>query len=268
MPTTFSGLLLFVVLLLPGFAYRVGRERRGTESTTSALRETAAVVTASVASEVFVVTVMSWLWSRHIDFGRLVREPRKYWLGDPATLAGWAIGLLAGACALAYLVTLLRGREIPEWGHRAAKRLKRIRIKKRRPVFAAVRWVWRQLTYTHPSGLSAWAVVFREAKLAKVLLDIRLTDGAWVSGSLMSHSTMGADTPDRDLVLGPPIRFRGAKGKLLRDYPASYLVISARQISAMFVSNLSSDQDINASRPPAVSHPPQAAAGEEAPPQQ
>lgn len=116
MPTTLSGLLLFVVLLLPGFAYQVGKERRGTERTTSALRETAAVVAASVASEVVVFAVTSWLWSRHIDFGRLVRDPHKYWLCDPATLGWWAIGLLAGACVLAYLMTQLRGRKVPPLG--------------------------------------------------------------------------------------------------------------------------------------------------------
>jgi hypothetical protein len=31
MPTTLTGLLLFAVLLLPGFAYLVGKERAGTE---------------------------------------------------------------------------------------------------------------------------------------------------------------------------------------------------------------------------------------------
>ncbi|MFG1855996.1 DUF6338 family protein [Actinomadura geliboluensis] len=29
MPTSFTGLLLFVVLLLPGFTYQVGKERSG-----------------------------------------------------------------------------------------------------------------------------------------------------------------------------------------------------------------------------------------------
>ncbi|GAA1616274.1 hypothetical protein GCM10009789_82830 [Kribbella sancticallisti] len=235
MPTTLSGLLLFVVLLLPGFAYQVGKERRGAERAISVLRETAAVVAASVASEIFVVAAMSWLWSRHIDFGRLVREPGKYWLDDPATFAGWGIGLLAGACVLAYLVTLLRGWEVPGWGHLVAKGLKRVRIKKRRPIFAAVRWVWRQLTYVHPSTLSAWGTVFREAKRSEVQLDITLTNGAYIRGMLMSHSTVGADTPDRDLILGPPIKYRNPGSKNTHDYPAGAVVVSARQIAVMFV---------------------------------
>ncbi len=272
MPTTLPGALLFVFLLLPGFAYQVGRERRGNERTTSVLRELSLVVVVSVVSQLLVFIAMSWLWSHYIDFGRLVREPREYWLSQPSTLGWWGMGLLFTASLGAYLFTQLRGAEIPGWGHRVATVLKWFSFGKkkhsRRPAFTLVRWLWRHFTYTHSSALSAWAVVFQETKLSKVVLDIRLTDGAWVSGSLMSYSSMGADTPDRDLILGPPIRIRGAKGKLLHPYPASNLIISARQISAIFVSRLSSDQDVDAERPPAVSHPPQAAAEEEVPPQQ
>jgi hypothetical protein len=268
MPTTLTGVLLFVVLLLPGFAYQVGKERRGIERTTSVLRETAAVVAASVASEIFVLAATSWLWSRHIDFGRLVREPRKYWLGHPATIAWWAIGLLAGAIVVAYLVTLLRGWEIPGWGHQVAKGLKWIRIGKRRPVFAVVRWVWRQVTYTHPSTLSAWGVLFRGAKRPQILVDIRLTDGAYVSGALVSASTVGADTPDRDLILGPPIKYRSPKGKNTHELPYGAVTISARQIGAMFVTKVSSSQSVSDPRPPAVSRRPQAAPEEAASPEE
>jgi hypothetical protein len=253
MPTTLTGLLLFVVLLLPGFAYQVGKERRGTERPASVLRETAAVVAVSVASEVFVLIATSWLWSRHIDFGRLVRDPRKYWHCHPADIIWWAVGLLAGAIAVAYLVTLFRSAKVPRWGHRVARQLKRIRIKKHRPVFVAARWVWRRITFVHPSTMSAWAALFRDAAAYEMLVDIRLTDGAWVSGAVLSYSTVGADTSDRELILGPPIKWRGAKGTALHDYPVSNVAVSARQISAMFVTKLRRDQNINDYRPPAVS---------------
>ena len=59
MPTTLTGLLLFVVLLLPGFAYLVGKERHGTERRLSPFRETVAIVAASVTSELFVLTVFA-----------------------------------------------------------------------------------------------------------------------------------------------------------------------------------------------------------------
>ena len=47
MPTTLTGLVLFVVLLLPGFAYVTGKERHTTGQRLSHFRETAAVVAAS-----------------------------------------------------------------------------------------------------------------------------------------------------------------------------------------------------------------------------
>lgn len=55
MPTTLTGLLLFVVLLLPGFAYLVGKERNGTERRMSPFRETVAIVAASVTCELVVL---------------------------------------------------------------------------------------------------------------------------------------------------------------------------------------------------------------------
>ncbi|ONI79052.1 hypothetical protein BWI15_00295 [Kribbella sp. ALI-6-A] len=261
-------MLLFVVLLLPGFFYQVGKERRGTERTTSVLRETATVAAVSVATEAFVLIATSWLWSRHIDFGRLVREPRKYWYYHPETLLWWAVGLLVAAIAVAYLVTLFRGAKVPPWGHRVARGLKWIRIRKRRPLFAAVRWLWQRITFVHPSTMSAWFALFHDAEGFEMLVDIRLTDGAWVSGAVVSYSNIGADTSDRELILGPPIKWRGPKGKVLHDYPVSNVTISARQISAMFVSKLQRDQNINDYRTPAVSRPQPEAAEEAAPPEQ
>ena len=50
MPTTLTGLLLFVALLLPGFAYLVGKERHGTERRLSPFRETVPWLPASLLS--------------------------------------------------------------------------------------------------------------------------------------------------------------------------------------------------------------------------
>ena len=81
-PTTLTGLLLFVVLLLPGFAYLVGKERHGTERRLSPFRETVAIVAASVTSELFVLIVFAAiraLWpSRTPDVGALIRDAGSY----------------------------------------------------------------------------------------------------------------------------------------------------------------------------------------------
>src|SRR5229473_1038663 len=88
MPTTLTGLLLFVVLLLPGFAYLVGKERNGTERQASPFRETVAIVAASVTSELGVLTLFSivrWLWPAGTpDIGALASNSGAYLRGSAA----------------------------------------------------------------------------------------------------------------------------------------------------------------------------------------
>ena len=110
MPTTLSSLVIFVVLLLPGFAYLVGKERHGTERHASPFRETVAIVAASVASETAVLAifvVLRWLrpsWTP--DGGALIHNGRAYAASHYHSLAAWGFGMLAVATALAYLATV------------------------------------------------------------------------------------------------------------------------------------------------------------------
>src|SRR5690349_3910353 len=101
MPTTLTGLLIFVVLLLPGFAYLVGKERHGTERHTSPFRETVAVVAASVTSEVVVLAgfaVLRWqLPSLTPDVGALIQHGSTYAADHYLSLAAWGLGMLAFA---------------------------------------------------------------------------------------------------------------------------------------------------------------------------
>ena len=115
MPTTLTGLVLFVVLLLPGFAYVTGKERHTTGQRLSPFRETAAVVAASVSFE-----LMFSCYSRH-TYAAAISHPG-HWRADsrwkwvsarPWPYAGhygqvaiWAAGMLALAAALAYGATL------------------------------------------------------------------------------------------------------------------------------------------------------------------
>ena len=113
MPTTLTGLLLFVVLLLPGFAYAVGKERNATGQQLTPFRETAAVVAASVSFELVVLgifAVIRTLWpSLTPDVGALIRDGRSYLRGGGSQpghygqVALWTIGMLAVATVLAYV---------------------------------------------------------------------------------------------------------------------------------------------------------------------
>jgi len=116
MPTTLVGLLIFVVLLLPGFAYLVGKERHGPERRASPFRETVAIVAASIASELFVLVLFGLarlaLPNALPDITELIRVPRAYLVGTQGkpghlVMVG-ASGLvaLAAATALAYAASV------------------------------------------------------------------------------------------------------------------------------------------------------------------
>lgn len=62
MPTTLTSLLLFVVLLLPGFVYLTCKERHGTERHISTFRETVTIVTASIMSSARCGRVRPLMW--------------------------------------------------------------------------------------------------------------------------------------------------------------------------------------------------------------
>jgi len=222
-PATFTGLVLLVVILLPGLAYMVVRERSGSGRQLSAFRETGAVVFASVVSELAVAGVFAGvriLWPQTTpDVGRLIREGGGYARLHYGPLALWAAGLLIAATALAGLAA-----GAPSLAARA-----------RRPAgLAAVAARWAS---GHPSAASAWWVMFEswfpgENPHVGCVLD----DGSYTEGRLASFNTDADDSPDRDLILIDPIRYRPPGATEAKPYPAGAVCISARRVVAMFVS--------------------------------
>src|SRR4029453_14306244 len=106
MPTTLSGLLLFVALLSPGFCFLLRRERVVAGRRLSAFRETVAIVFASVVTlgvAFGLFTLVHLLLPTHTpDVGRLVRTSGGYAKQEYAYLSLWAIGVLLSACLLAF----------------------------------------------------------------------------------------------------------------------------------------------------------------------
>jgi uncharacterized protein DUF6338 len=207
-PTTLTGVLLFVVLLLPGFAYAVGRERAAVERKLPALRETASIVAASITFELVVLLVLWPAWSRAIDFNALNRSPGKYWQQHPALLAVWGLGMLGLAALIAYT---------------AAKPNLRRRLSK---IMGE---------YPHPSATSAWWVVFRKwtPSGGTVTVGCYLEDGSYLAGHLKSFSNAADDTADRDLILTAPIFYRRCPNDLLHQLDAGAIVVSGRRILFM-----------------------------------
>jgi hypothetical protein len=223
MPTTLTGLLLFVVLLLPGFAYLVGKERAGTERRTSPFRETVAVVSASVTSEV-VVAVLAWpFWSRALDIDKLVGDLGAYWEERPGLLATWGLGILAASTAAAYSATLPRVRS-PRWPSRLSAKV------------CKPTWLRRLLgrlpgPYPHPSSVSGWWLLFETWKADRELhVGCVLDDGSHVSGTLESFNASAADSADRDLILFAPIEYRAAGSRKSVILRCGVVCVSASRI--------------------------------------
>lgn len=224
MPTTLTGLLLFVVLLLPGFAYLVGKERLGVERRASAFRETVSVVSASVVSEI-VVVVVSWpLWSRVLDVGELTRDAGAYWVDQPGLLsASGLVGLLA-ATVLAYAATT-----------------KIVR-----------RSVARVFPYPHPSTVSAWWVLFEDYRQGRDrFVWAVMDDGSEFRGELTSFNQLADDTADRDLILMAPIVYRAPGRATGEELECGAACLSARRIVAMTVTYVPPQVTRRTSRQPA-----------------
>jgi hypothetical protein len=219
MPTTLTGLLLFVVILLPGFAYLVGKERHGTERRLSPFRETVAIVSASIISEVIVLAIFAVirvLWpARTPNIGALLSQGSVYLFGDKSHhghYQGFAILgilLLAGATLIAYLATVPRLRRVGKW-------------------FTG--------PYPHESTVSAWWILFESWKRdSNIEVGCVLGNSSSIRGQFGSFNISADDSPDRDLILTDPIYYSPAARSAEIRYDASAVAIAARSIVAMFV---------------------------------
>lgn len=219
MPTTLTGLLLFVVLLVPGFTYVTGKDRNCIGQKPTPFRETAAVITASVSSELAVLVIFTAIRTispaQTPDVGALIRDSSSYLRGTEGhaghygQVALWAVGMLAFSTVLAYLATLPQTRKL------AAKALG---------------------PYPHLSTVSGWWLVFETWKEGRdIHLGCVLDDKSYVDGWLGSFSLEADDTPDRDLILTEPIRYRPPGADRAEPYEVGAVCISAARIVALFV---------------------------------
>ncbi|WP_220505533.1 DUF6338 family protein [Microbispora sp. H10830] len=215
MPTTLVGVILFVVLMLPGFAYLVGKERVGTERRTSPFRETVAIAAASVTSELAVFGLFAVVRAVRPDLtpnvGQLIQHPETYAPVHYEELIGWGVGLLLAAVALARAAT---------W-----PRLRNSVVVRR--LFGA---------YPHESTVSAWWILFRQwAPGTKVSVGCHLDDGSYVSGKLETFNTLADDSQDRDLIIRGPVQFRPDNKSELEELDCGAVSIPGRRIVLMTV---------------------------------
>lgn len=229
MPTTLTGLLLFVILLLPGFAFLAVFRRTRPERRLSTLRETGTVVFTSVVADLLALALFALLRagmpSHTPHIGQLIADPRTYIVDHHLPLFLWAIGLLAAAGGFAALLGWIGGR-----------------------------------ISAHPSTMSSWWTLFGNCRPgARVNVSCVLDDGSWVSGLLANWNTLEDETLDRDLVLthgqGIPLLYQPPGDTHPVDYKASAVCISASRIVTMFVSHLPSQTPIPLADSPGVAAP-------------
>ncbi|GAA5173301.1 hypothetical protein GCM10023214_55920 [Amycolatopsis dongchuanensis] len=203
-PTTLVGLVLFLVLLVPGFAYTLRRERLASARAVSTFRETVELAFVSVVADAVVLLLFTLVraifpsWTP--DVRQLLREPGRYAIDNLTSVTLWALGLLAVAAGLAAGAASLRRRR------------------------------------EHAARVSAWTMLFTEHPGARIHVGCRLDDGSYVAGRLRTYSRSGDDVPDRDLTLTGPISYR-APGEttttVLPDVGAA--AVSARNLTLLTV---------------------------------
>lgn len=235
-PTDGLGLLMFAALLWPGFVYSGVWARRRPERQPTALREVVSIVAASLTALTVVAmlfAVCRALWPDITpDVGQLVFHGPDYVRTHYVTVAWWGLGLLATAIAgSAGAAAVL-----------SSDRLSRVPV------------VGRFVVRPDPSTMSSWWMAFSGWDPDRVQIHIGcvLDDGSYVSGRLYSYSQLGNDSPDRDLLLRPPIRVRPAGAVVAQEVTgAGLLVVSARRMVTMTVSyvDLTSSQAAPLSAP-------------------
>lgn len=224
MPSTLSGLLLFLITLVPGFVYYVQRRRWVELKSESALVETARFVTVSVLTDLAALGL--FVLARHFlpnhtpSPAAVASGGWKYFWPHSAWLVGWGVGLLALSSLLASLLALLSQTQLN------------------------IKWLAPDIVQT-----SAWQRWFKDevdtkkAKQEKLIpyVGIDMKDGTYVGGYVAWFSTELDEVEDRDLVLAAPITVRRDGKEIEAGY--SRLIVSARDIVRLYVSYLTKPED-------------------------
>lgn len=243
MPTTIGGLLLFVVLLTPGFVYLAITETRLPRRHYTALRETGRIVSVSLLTNAVALGVFAgirWILPEATpDVGAFVREPSVYFRGNYLTIAIWVALLLLGSIILAAVLGLMS-----TWSERLLARIER----KPGPWFYSKIAARRRTRIAQESG---WGTAFFRYPDRRVYLTLRLVDGTLLYGPLGEFNSQVEETDDRSLQLTGPVEMRTPRSEEPIVAEADSVVVAASQIKTIFVHYLpktNSDPDVHTER--------------------
>ncbi|MEV1142470.1 DUF6338 family protein [Micromonospora sp. NPDC049799] len=227
LPSSLIGLVLFLVLLAPGFVYVLRHEKHVAGRPFSAFRETLRVVFVSVACLLLtglIFTWMRWAWpERTLNVRGLVRDPAEFARDHHVELAWWSLAFISAATFVAAVAADRRVVAGVRW------------LAARRPV----RWLSGS-TSTQIRPTSQWARVFdlyEEDDPGPVLVGLQLDDGSYLRGRLWVFNPAFEENEDRELVLSQPLTLTPARGPE-RPYQSQFAIVSARHIVRMDVDHL------------------------------
>ena len=227
MPTTVSGLLLFVALLTPGFVYLVRTESRLPGQQYTVLRETALVVSFSLLANTLALGlfgIFRTLWPGGTpDTGAIVRDPGTYFQGHYVMVTLWGAGLLLVAVAVAALIAVP-----PAWSGRLLSRSDLWPI-------PAIRTSIERRQRGQIARESGWGSAFFRYPDHQVHLGLRLMDGTYLYGRLLTFSPQIEENDDRSLQLAGPVEIRTPSAEAPQPMEAGVVVVSARAIKTMSV---------------------------------
>lgn len=212
MPSSLTGLVLFVVLLIPGFIHYIQRRRRVPQSSLSPLVETATLVSVSVFTDLLAIGVFGLIRTfapdHTPDVRRMFVEGLDYTAPRVAYIVAWAVCLLTISSALAVLLAVRLG-FVQKLSDSATPIIRDIPA-------------WYFVFESGPEGTSTF-----------VGCDLR--DGTYLSGQLDWYSTEVNEIADRDLVLARPITFYDPDGES-QNVAFPRVIVSARDITRLYVS--------------------------------
>lgn len=202
-PSTLTGILLFLVLLLPGFVFITLRERHQPTRKLSVFRETSIVVAATIAAYVlpsllvFIAVLLSAAFRSEV--AHALSGPAEYAAAHPFRAFGaLAIWVIVGAA----LGALLGSRPL------------------------------RPFLISTPGG-SAWWKLFQPDKTVisgdySTEVTATLEDGSVITGTLYSWNRDAEDTPDREFTLQAPLWLQAHDSDTVVELDAATMAISAR----------------------------------------
>lgn len=206
-PTTITGFVIVLLLLLPGFVFVTFRERHQPSRKLSVLRETSTVFAATTVAYVapaLIAVVTSVFWpDLRGTFASLLSSPEKYGAEHPFRL----LALIAAFVLLASAASYFLGTKM-------------------------------MTKFVPGAGGSAWWLLFeQEAPKGTVSIQASATlqDDTVVTGTLHSWSRDAADHQDRDMVLRSPIWIQAPKARKPYELDSQALSVSAREIRFLSV---------------------------------